>query len=132
MSCSGEYLNEKRIRVKSESTSPHRLALAKARARYNLYADRRTRELHDEVRQWTRDFECPGNCVKGGTMVISSHRIYREWESPDEKRAIVRGVMEIKGIVKCHEPAYASLLEEGTDDLMVEVDDETNFKPVKV
>lgn len=121
---------ERIIRVRARATSPHGLALAKARAIYHRYADRRTLEEHEIARDWARDTDCDGDCVKGGTSVISSHRIYREWESPSGKRAVVRGVMEIRATVDCHDPEHAALLKDGTEEIEVAVLEETQCQQV--
>ena len=123
---------EKDIRVRARARNPHGLALAKARAIYRRYADRRTLEEHEVARQWTRDTDCDGDCVKGGTSVISSHHIYREWESPSGKRATVRGIMRIRATVDCHDPVYASQLEEGSEEIEVAVLEEGECEQAKI
>lgn len=123
---------EKVIRVRAKASNPHGLALAKARAIYHRYADRRTLEEHEIARDWARDTDCDGDCIKGGTSVISSHRIYREWESSSGKRAIVRGVMEIRATIDCHDPVYASQLNEGTEEIEVAVLEEAQCQQVKI
>lgn len=101
------------------ATSPHGLALAKARAKYNSLASAWVNHLHRKAAGWVQQTDCDGDCVKTGHMVISGRDQTFDWESANRKRATVWGSVSATGIIYCEEPKVAKMLEDGDIDVEI-------------